>query len=501
MSGCARHPYWVTIPPPVANQINWNSELYAAGATVSRSGDLLRGPYRRLIGWFADGITRPSPGHRTTNLGPSYAFHYLPERSAADALNGDVPEYANIVVEFIQFYDHALRVGMRPLPDRSMRLLRAWVQRLVAGSWTHAGMMNWDTGYGRHRWMSAQYWAFAQQGLLAIAASPRFRSHDYGRWAKAIFDRGLMLHRRFEDAGGGLAEQHLYGIHTDLENQACYCMRFAVSAARAVALGLGDMPAEDPPPLYAYDFDTGRLAVTTPNYSTAIVPGPRGRFRYGGIELARLFGPDGEVAANVGGTPPAAFGIVVDDRRGHTVLASQHVRARPLRILKSPRGRIAHPRHWPARPYAGPFRTIKATGTVARHGVRIRSTYRFSRAAIVGRWEVRAQHRARALFPTWGASAAIVAIRRNGTRVRLAGAGTRTGTRLALSDVVRLELGRGDRGGYGLVPLQRPAGATLVARTVAPQPTNPRPGPTLQVELGPGRAGVVTFAVRLVPRG
>ena len=48
-------------------------------------------------------------------------------------------------------------------------------------------------------------------------------------------------------------------------------------------------PAPSPPPLYSYDPDIGRLAVTTPTYNTAVVAVNQNAFPYGGLDLARLF--------------------------------------------------------------------------------------------------------------------------------------------------------------------------------------------------------------------
>jgi hypothetical protein len=73
--------------------------------------------------------------------------------------------------------------------------------------------------------------------------------------------------------------------------------RIAGNAARAVAAGLGRANAVVPPPLFAFDPDTGRLAVTTPADNTAIVPVNQRAFPYGGIELAQLFDAHQEVAA------------------------------------------------------------------------------------------------------------------------------------------------------------------------------------------------------------
>ena len=502
VSACAYSAAW-RFPRRLANQINWNAEMYASAATVSGRPDLLLHDYRRHLARFAAGIARPMPGERSPNLGRGYQFHYNPGHSDGAARNLDAPEYANIVVHAIAHYDRAVQLGMPPLPRASMRRMRAWVTRLLAGSWTHAGYLNWDTGEGSRRWHSAQYWAFAQQGLLAIATSPRFWARpEYGRWSKALFDRSLVLYRRLADeAGTPLAPRHMFGVHTRMEDSECFCARMIANAARAVALGLGSLPAEDPPPMYAFDYDTGRLAVTTPRYSTAIVPDNRGAFAYGGIDPARLFGPGQTVAANVGGTPPGAFGIVVADARGREVLASQHARAPALRLARSPRGPLVHPRAYPAVPYAGPFGLIEAHGTVARRGLRIRAAHRFARNAITSRWRVTcarrcSRYRVRAHFPTAGADATIDAYRRDGSRVRLAGPGARPGARVALSQVALLTLGRG----YRLIPISRPAGATLLAVPVAPEATNPSPGPSLAVELvSRGRFAGRSLAVRIEP--
>jgi hypothetical protein len=280
----------------------------------------------------------------------------------------------------------------------------------------------------------------------------------------------------------------MFGVHTSMEEFDCYCARMLANAARAVAADLGSRPSHDPPPLYAFDPDTGRLAVTTPRYSTAIVPDNRGAFAYGGIDPARLFGPGQTVAANVGGVPPAAFGAVVSTPAGQEWLASQHT--------SSGRLHVTAPRHRRP-PYAGPFRVVTARGTVSRGGVHIQATHRFRAATIVSRWRVtcrgRCRYRVRVQFPTWGA-AKITAVSDDGTRVPLVPGGPK----VRLTDVALIELG----GGYRLQPLELPKGATLSAVRITRQPTDPHPGPTLRVELA--RHGAFhqrSLAVRIVPAG
>ena len=364
---CARHPAW-RYPHLLKNQFNWNAQLYAAAAEVTGRARLLRRDYRRHLMRFTAAITRPRRGMRSSNLGPGLGFHYNPELPATTPGNFDTPEYANIVATALQHHRPARRAGMRPLPALRMRLLRRWVTRLLTGAWTHAGYLNWDTGHGRRRWHSAQYWAFAQQGLLAIAAARPFWSRpDHGPWAKALFDSGLRLYARWGDeAGGGVAPQLPFDVFSDHRDHDLYATRMAANAMRAVALGLGRAPAATPPPLYSFDRETGRLAVTTPFYSTAIVPDNRGAFAYGGIELARLFDGAQRVAATTGGTPPNAFGVVVRDAAGRTLLASQDGAPRGGRLRLSG-----------DRPPAGSFRELRATGRVSTPGLSIATTHRF----------------------------------------------------------------------------------------------------------------------------
>jgi hypothetical protein len=468
IDGCARHAAW-RFPHELKNQFNWNSQLYASAARVTGRRDLLRRDYRRHLARFAAAIARPQPRMRSSNLGRGYEFRYSPHLESDRPTNFDAPEYANIVASALQYYPAALRAGAKPLPARSLTLLRRWVTRLLAGSWTHAGYLNWDTGHGWHRWHSGQYWAFAQQGLLAIASTPHFWARrEYGRWAKAMFDRGLQLYSRWAtEAGGGIAPQLPFGVHSEHRDWDLYSTRMAANAARAIGLGLGSRRSADPPPMYAFDRDTGRLAVTTPHYSTAIVPDNRGAFPYGGIELARLFGPGQRVAANIGGEPPAAFGVVIRDAAGHEVLASQHAKVR--------RGRLRLRR----RMSVGSFRSLLASGTIARAGLRITTTHHFRPATISERWQVRCRgacgpYTLDVQLPTWGTGAAIAAIRFDGTRVPM-----RPGSAIALADVERLVLGDG----YTATPTARPPGAALVPVATSPQPTDTDPGPTLAIRL------------------
>jgi hypothetical protein len=463
VAGCARHRAW-RYPNALRNQFNWNAQLYASAAIVTGRHDLLRSDYRRLLLRFT--ASRPAPGMRVPSLGPGLAFRYSPHLPSTRPTNFDTPEYANIVASGLQHHGRALAGGMRPLPRRSRALLRAWVSRLLTGAWTHAGYLNWDTGHGRLRWHSGQYWAFAQQGLLAIAASPELQARRaYGRWAKGLFDRGLALYERWAvEAGGVLAPQLPFGVWSAHRDQDLYAARMAANAARAVVLGLGRMPAADPPPLFAFDRDSGRLAVTTPRYSTAIVPRSNGAFEYGGIELARLFGAGQAVAANTGGRPPAAFGVVAGS------LASQDGSGGRLRVLRS------HPR--------GPFRVLDAVGTVRRRGLRVTPRHRFRHGSIEEEWTVRCRCTAEVRLPTRSGTA-VELVRHDGSRSPLVSGAP-------LAGVARIELG-----GYSATPLRVPRGARLFPIATRPQRTAPDPGPTVAIRLR--AVSAATVGLRLVP--
>ena len=141
-------------------------------------------------------------------------------------------------------------------------------------------------------------------------------------------------------------------------------------------LGLSRVPSEEPPPLYAYDPDIGRLAVTTPAYNTAIVAVNQGAFPYGGVELARLFDGDQRVAATIGGRPPAAFGVVLHNRRTGHETATQRGRLHPdlqhppLRLVEAPRGAVAHPRRVPTPRVRGAVPPLGSRGFHDRPGRR-----------------------------------------------------------------------------------------------------------------------------------
>jgi len=485
---------WPTIR---LNQINWYALMYAADATVSGSPALLRRDLRAQLARFVTG----------RNFAAGLRFQYLPHFGSYARANVDSAEYACIVLSFLRVYNQARHAGMAPLSRAGRGLVRRWIRRAMAGYWTHAGYMNWDSGLGFERWHQAKKLGLAQQALIGIAQTPRLQpGREWGRWAKWELDRGLRFYERLPLHEGGLPEPVLFGLFTvpqTVGSARLAAARLQSNAARAIEAGLGRMAGERPPALYAYDPDIGRLAVTTPAYNTAIIAVNQRAFPYGGIELARLFDGEQDVAANIGGRAPAAFGLLVRDPSGRRVFASQTGRAAtdpdvtPLRLTRAPSGTGASARTAPGKVFAGPFKDLRATGTLTAGRFRAVTSHRFTPTSIETRWRLQrlrghARLNAFALLPSWGRGSRVVAVLRDGSRVSV------RSRSVALTRVARFEVAS-RRSGYVVVPLRRPAGA--VARVMLPsrQSSAPDPGPTLAVELARGASWRrARFAVRIV---
>ena len=473
------------------NQINWPVEIYVHATRVTGASVLVQRDLRAQFDRFAHALRNPAPGMRIANLGPGYRWHYLPNRSADSPINVDSAEYANIVCGSLAFYDEALRMNMTPLPANHVQLLRAWAERVLCGYWTHGGYLNWDTGHGFGRWHQGKKHGLCQAALLAIALTPRFRfTAQQSAWAKYFFDRSLEFFDAVSHDGTLLPPPVSFGVTKtpgSVGDARLWASRVMAHSARAAESRLGTQHSEVPPPLYAFDPDIGRLAVTTPTYNTAIIVVNQRAFPYGGIELARLYDGDQHVAANIGGVGPAAFGVTVRDHARGTVTYSQHGRRHaslaqpPLLLTRAPRGAVAHPVAYPDRPYAGPFGVIDAVGHTTSAAYTIRSRHRFRGDYIEVRWDLLPRRRRGACtvevaFPSWGAGATVVAHTASGADVPL---GARA---ISLAGVRRLAI-HSAAASYDVE--LRGSGHGLTARLVQtpPQPSNPRGGPTLLIRL------------------
>jgi len=498
----AEGPYW-RYPTIRLNQINWYAQVYSAAAEVTgNTSYLLRDMHGQLKG-FMRSIRRPAPGTAGT-LGPGMRFHYLPDGAPRSQLNTESAEYANIVASTNRFYDAAVARGMTPLPPEDEALLRRWMTRVLAGYWTHAGYLNWDTGFGFGRWHQMKKLALAQQSLIGIAAGGRLSpSRNEAAWAKNILEAGFALYERKLPAEEGVAPGLFYPLRPHPQSNAQALLsasRIVANAARAVSAGIPARAGAEPPPLYAFDPDVGRLAVTTPFYNTAITAITQGAYPYGGIDIARLYDDRQEVAATLGARAPASFGLLVRDRRGNARLvtarpASDQTTPPPLRLVRAPRG--VGSAGTPLRPFAGRFRVLTVTGTAHGAGVDARSTYTFRRSSIFGEWAVRtrttARRSAEVLFPsTGGDRAAVWAILRSGLVVKLE-------DRIEVRGVAAFWV-QSERAGYVVVPADRVKGAVAMIVQPKQQPSAPDPGPTLAIRLTERlRKRTVRFSARIQP--
>lgn len=508
---CARGSFF-RYPSVRLNQINWNCELYALAAQLTGDPELLRRDYRLHVENFCRHATRPEHRDGTPNLGPGWKFTYLPHETRHHRLNLDSAEYANETIHFILFHRQARAAGMTPLSGRARRVLEAWVERTLLGYWTHAGYLNWDTGFGLRRAHTGKTWALAQQGLLAIALAPEFHHREaFQGWAKSFYDAGLALYGRWLDAADDradfLPDPSLYGLGRrgqDSSARTLFSARMAANALRAVELGLDGVRAQAPPPLYSFDPDDGRVAITTPAYTTAVLPRNHRAVGYGGLEPARLLDGRSEVAGTLGGDTPASFalrvrtaagGTLADTQSGVTEKPGERPRIAIVRRKGRSRRRITqNAARYPRHPYAGKFDALETHGTVERSGVELRTRHVFLPDAIELAWTVVARtSRARrweACFPSWGGDAEVIA--------QLRGAGGRQtlgrGDRVDLADVAWFVM-RSERSGYVARPRAR---GKLEAWITQPAGHDyaPDPGPTLV--LGQRRArrvGVVRFGV------
>jgi hypothetical protein len=491
------------------NQVNWYALMYAADATVTGDNTLLERDMSLQLRRFFAGA-RAGAASRIGNFGPGMRWHYLPHMAADNPANVDSAEYSNIVLSFTRFYDQARRAGMPALPPSAKALAQQWITRTVAGYWTHGGYLNWDSGLGFDRWHQSKKFGLVGETLVGLAASDSLLpSKQYGRWAKTMLDNGFdFWSRQSTRAKDRVPDGVLFGVHAVPQGIASARLgmaRVMANAARAVDAGLGTKQAATPPPLYAYDPDIGRLAVTTPKYNTAVVAVNQRAFPYGGLDLARLYDGDQEVAANVGGRAPSAFGLMIRDVGGKRVAASQvgrpHVLpgVRPLTLTRAPHGAGAISSAAVGRAYAGPFSDLRATGAMTVGNLQMRVTHRFTRDWIQTRWDAirkagNGRYTADVLFPsTGGRDASVTAVLRDGTSVRV---GTK---RIPMSTVKYLWV-QSEHAGYVVVPVTVPRGAAVHTIRATAQSSQPNPGPTAAIQIARAQKFSRTaLTVRLTP--
>ena len=135
---------------------------------------------------------------------------------------------------------------------------------------------------------------------------------------------------------------------------------------------------------------------------------------------------------------------------------------------------------------------MMATGAISS-----RSRHRFRARYIESTWTLLPQHgagrqTAHATFPSWGETATVTAVYRDGSHHRI------TSGTIDLAAVAWFEL-MGDDGGYVVVPRARPRARVHLLHPAA-QSTAPHPGPTLAIELLDGeRPRRIDLTVRYAP--
>ena len=367
-------------------QFNWPSTMYGADHEVTGQADLLTGDYRRQLVRFLSHARRGS-ARVAAPLTAGLGLHYIPGRPMSLPANRtSTSEYGNIVFSALDEYDDALAAGMQPLAAQQVRLLRAWAQRVLYGEWTHTGYLNWDTGLGSNRWHLQRYWPLALAGPLTLATSTQLAGPALRARAGWMLDRAMTLYeQRTRAYPRSLLPSRLFGLQGHDGSQAndpeLIASRFGLLAAEAADCGLGTAPKAEPPPFYALDADIGRLAVSTPAYSTALIQ-PQPTLGYGGLEPARILGADGNPLTGIGGAHAAALDLAVRTPSGLTLDTQPGTRWSGRTIVRRWRLHRRGPR--------GTFSSLLARGWVRRGNIRIVLGHRFLPDRIRTSWDITA---------------------------------------------------------------------------------------------------------------
>ncbi len=286
-------------PSQRRGQINWWADVETAAAMVGRR-DILRRDFPRQVNRLARARRARLPGALTPQFNRGLGWRYEPQEDARGAKNRtDSSEYGSLAVSLIRHERRARAAGMKPLPRKTRRFLKTWSCRVLAGNWTHAGYLNWDSGLGSEREHLSRYWAHALSGLYALATAPPSlrcarRSHAWAAW---MLDRALERYARL--AGDGLIAPRPWGMGGPFADRH---RDPGLAAARVLAIAVrfaARHPVTAPPPnLAAHDPDIRRLAITTPRYATALL-GYGTPMTRGGFGLARLHARDGDLLAPI----------------------------------------------------------------------------------------------------------------------------------------------------------------------------------------------------------
>lgn len=467
------------------NQVNWPADLYASAVATGASQSFLTVEYRRQLIWLAHHAD-PSKNRKSSgNFTSGFGLRYDPLQPAGFPLNAVTStEYGNIVASALTHLPQAYLVGMPALPADVRKTLGLFQLHELMGDWTASGYPNWDTGFGLKREHLVRYWAHAQQTLIPMAKGTGLELYPkQTAWAKSVLDRGFELYTRWSD-GTGLLPVRPFGMAGQPSRNSADppldAARMAANASLAVLEGLGRNPGVPMPAVYTRDHDVSRLAISTPVYSTAIVR--QSNAGYGGIEIARLLGPDSQILATLGGRGANAFGMRVL-RAGHTVLDTQPGTTDGVRSLSALGGGPSG---------LGTFSQIKASAVGHGNGVNVRVTHEFTPDRIVVTRTVTNTKPGRMVELTFPTPIGSAWSRVVGDAHR---AVPRTGTLGTISSFVV----RSTAGGYDLVLRRLPPGATYKLIQPPGQLTDPHPGVTLVVTFAAG-VKPLSFSSAISPR-
>ena len=329
---CARGPFF-RFPNVRLNQLNWNCELYAHAATITGNPELLVNDYRAQVVRFCDGITEGGASRRLTEPRPRIPLP-LPPAPAADPP--------------LQPRQRGVRERDGPLHP----LLRAGARGRHGTDRTGAGEPAASLG-GAHRVRVLDPRRLSELGhglrVQALARGPHVGpgaagpARDRGQPRASTHVPSWACGPSTSSTAGWpctSASRRLPPTARASRRRTCTtstsprsgpasgsCSPRGCRRTRSEPWRSGWVACRrrEPPPLYSFDGDIGRLAVTTKHYSTAVLPVSQRAFPYGGLELCRLYDGDQRVVSNVGGRPWASFGVLVR-QRGKEIATSQRPR-------------------------------------------------------------------------------------------------------------------------------------------------------------------------------
>ena len=162
---------WPTIR---LNQVNWYALMYAADATVTGRSGLLRRDLRAQLAALRRERRRSRPGRGQLRRRAALPLPAATSRPTA-APTSTRPSTRTSCSRSCASTTRRATPGMAPLSRAGRGLIRRWERRAIAGYWTHAGYLNWDTGLGFERWHQAKKLGLAQQALIGIAQVRRLQ--------------------------------------------------------------------------------------------------------------------------------------------------------------------------------------------------------------------------------------------------------------------------------------------------------------------------------------